>query len=219
MRKVIAERMFSSLRHTAQLTIGRTVSMDSAVAMRTQLVESWRHDNVRPTYTDLIVAAVGRALKLHPRLNSSLTGDEILLHEQAHVGLAVALPDGLVVPVIRAADELSLREVSIISSSLARRARAGELGPDDMTGSTFTVSALGASGIEWFTPVLNPPEAAILGVGTITDGLRLGPDGPEATKSLTLSLTIDHRIVDGAVGAEFLTELAALLEDPWRLLA
>jgi pyruvate dehydrogenase E2 component (dihydrolipoamide acetyltransferase) len=222
-RKVIAERMSASLRDSAQLTMGRHVVMDEAVELRGRLVASWAADDVRPTYTDLVVAAVSRALRSFPRLNSRLSGsgdDAVIeLVPEIHLGLAVATEDGLLVPVIRDADRRSLREIAVTTRALAESARARTLGLDDLSGSTFTVTALGSAGVEWFTPILNPPEVGILGIGAITDELRPGPDGPRAQRRMTLSLTVDHRVVDGAPAGEFLAHVAGLLESPYRMLS
>lgn len=222
-RKVIAERMSASLRDSAQLTMGRHVVMDEAVELRGRLVASWAADDVRPTYTDLVVAAVARALRSFPRLNSRLSGsgdDAVIeLVPEIHLGLAVATEDGLLVPVIRDADRRSLREIAVTTRALAESARARTLGLDDLSGSTFTVTALGSAGVEWFTPILNPPEVGILGIGAITDELRPGPDGPRAQRRMTLSLTVDHRVVDGAPAGEFLAHVAGLLESPYRMLS
>lgn len=218
MRKVIAERMHSSLRDMAQLTMGMDVAMDEAVRLRTQLVEEWAPEGIRPTYTDLVVRAVAKALRRHPLLNASVGEREIVLHEEVHVGLAVALDDGLVVPVIRHADRLSLRDIAAESSRLAAGARDNALLLDEMTGGTFSVTTLGAAGVDFFTPIINPPNVAILGVGRIRDALGWEGDRPVKTRVMTLSLTIDHRAVDGTPGAAFLGEVRALLEAPYRLL-
>jgi pyruvate dehydrogenase E2 component (dihydrolipoamide acetyltransferase) len=221
-RRVIAERMAASLRDSAQLSMGRHVRMDPAVELRARLVAAWAEDGIRPTYTDLVVAAVARALREHPMLNSSLQGEldqaEIVVADAVHVGLAVATDDGLLVPVIRDADLMSLRQVAARSAELAAAARARILTMDDLSGSTFTVSALGATGVEWFTPILNSPEVGILGVGAITEEMLSGDGGPVPGRRMTLSLTVDHRVVDGVPAGAFLANVAQLLENPYRLL-
>jgi pyruvate dehydrogenase E2 component (dihydrolipoamide acetyltransferase) len=218
MRKVIAERMHASLQEMAQLTMAMEVSMDEAVKLRTALLEEWATEGVRPGYTDLVIKAVARALRRHPRLNATVTGRGIELLAEIHVGVAVALDDGLVVPVIRNADELPLRDISAESSRLAAAAREGKLGLDDMAGGTFSVTALGMAGIDFFTPVINPPNVAILGVGRIRDAVRWEGDRPLRCQQMTLSLTIDHRAVDGAPGAAFLADVRDMLQSPYRLL-
>ncbi len=218
MRKVIAERMHASLREMAQLTMGMEVSMDDAVKLRTQLVAEWEPEGVRPSYTDLVICAVAKALRQHPLLNARFGEKEIELVGEVHVGMAVALDDGLVVPVIRNADGLSLKEIAAESTRLATAARAGKLGLDEMAGGTFSVTALGMAGVDFFTPIVNPPNVAILGVGRIHDAVRWEGDRPVRAQTMTLSLTIDHRAVDGAPGAAFLGTVRDLLEAPYRLL-
>ncbi len=219
MRKVIAQRMHASLAEMAQLTLGAEVTMDEAVRLRTQLVEDWEAEGVRPTYTDLIIKAVARALLLHPRVNSTITEAGIELLGDVNIGMAVSLDDGLVVPVIRDAGTLTLRDISAASSAMATAARDGTLGPDDMAGSTFSVTSLGPGVVDFFTPIINPPNVAILGVGRIRDGIRWDGDDPRKCQEMTLSLTIDHRALDGAPAAGFLGTVRDLLESPHRLLA
>ena len=219
MRKVIAERMHASLRDMAQLTMAMEVAADELVRLRAALVEEWAPEGVRPGYTDLVIKAVAKALRRHPRLNATITDRGIELLGEVHVGMAVALDDGLVVPVIRHADILPLRNLASESSRLATAAREGKLGLDEMAGGTFSVTALGMAGVDFFTPVINPPNVAILGVGRIHDAVRWDGDRPLRASQMTLSLTIDHRAVDGAPGAAFLASVRDLLEAPYRLLA
>ena len=192
--------------------------MDDAVRLRDSLIEQWLSENVRPTYTDLVVKAVARALARHPLMNSQLGETEISLLNDINVGIAVALPDGLVVPVIRNADGLSIKEISIESSRLASMAREGSLGLDDYAGGTFTVSSLGMYGVDSFTPIINSPQAGILGVNRIYAGVAWDDDRPVKTKKMNLSLTWDHRVLDGAPAAEFLAEVRELLSEPGLLL-
>ncbi len=218
MRKVIAERMHASLRDMAQLTMSMEVVMDEAVKLRSALVAEWEPEGIRPSYTDLVIKAVARALVRHPRLNATMRDAAIELHRQVNVGMAVAVDDGLLVPVIRDADRMTLKELSATSSRLAEAARSGTLGLDDMAGGTFSVTALGMAGIDFFTPVINPPNVGILGVGRIRDGVAWEGDRPVKQQQMTLSLTIDHRAVDGAPGAAFLNTVRELLESPYGLL-
>ena len=218
MRKTIAQRMFASLQNSAQLTMNMEVLMDDAVRLRDSLIEQWLSENVRPTYTDLVVKAVARALARHPMMNSQLGETEISLLNDINVGIAVALPDGLVVPVIRNAEGLSIKEISIESSRLASMAREGSLGLDDYAGGTFTVSSLGMYGVDSFTPIINSPQAGILGVNRIYAGVAWDDDRPVKTKKMNLSLTWDHRVLDGAPAAEFLAEVRELLSEPGLLL-
>lgn len=219
MRKVIAERMHASLRDMAQLTMGMEVTVDELVRLRSALVAEWAPDGIRPGYTDLVIKAVAMALRRHPRLNATVTERGIELLGDIHIGMAVALDEGLVVPVIRNAGSLTLREVASESSRLATAARNGTLGLDEMAGGTFSVTALGMGGIDFFTPVINPPNVAILGVGRIHEAVRWEADRPVRCERMTLSLTIDHRAVDGAPGAAFLASVRDILEAPYRLLA
>lgn len=218
MRKVIAERMHASLQDMAQLTMGMEVTMDEAVKLRTALVDEWIPEGIRPSYTDLVIKAVGKALGRHPLLNARVGEKEIELLTEVHVGMAVALDDGLVVPVVRHADRLPLRDIAAETTRLAGAARSGTLGLDEMAGSTFSVTALGMAGVDFFTPIINPPNVAILGVGRIHDAVRWEGDRPLRSQQMTLSLTIDHRAVDGAPAAAFLGALRDLLEAPYRLL-
>ena len=218
MRKTIAQRMFTSLQSSAQLTMDMEASMDDAVRLRESLIDEWQGEQIRPTYTDLVVKAVAKALKSHPLMNSQLGETEITLLSDIHVGIAVAVPDGLVAPVIRNADELSVKEIAVESSRLATLARNGTLGLDDYAGGTFTISALGMYGVDSFTPIINTPQAGILGVNRIFDGVAWDGDRPLKAKKMNLSLTWDHRVLDGAPAAEFLGEVCTLLANPYRLL-
>ena len=152
MRRTIAQRMHESLKETAQLSMDMAATMDDAVKLRTQLVKEWE-GIAKPTFTDLVIRAVAKALREHPQMNSQFQTDAIELMQEVHVGLAVAVPEGLLVPVIRNADQLTLQEIAIESARLANAAREGTLGLDDFAGGTFTVSALGMFGVNSFTPL------------------------------------------------------------------
>ena len=218
MRKTIASRMHHSLMESAQLTMDMAVLMDDAVKMRTGLIEEWATEGVKPTYTDLVIKACARALRTSPMMNSQFIDAEIIVQNDINVGMAVALPEGLVVPVIRHADQLSLKELARESSRLASAARDGALGLDDYAGGTFTVSALGMYGVDSFTPIINEPQSGILGVNRLYDGVEWDGDRPVKTKKMNLSLTWDHRTLDGAPAAEYLVVVRELLEAPFRLL-
>jgi pyruvate dehydrogenase E2 component (dihydrolipoamide acetyltransferase) len=218
MRKTIATRMFSSLQNSAQLSMDMEALMGDAVKLRESLIEEWQDEGIRPTYTDLVIKAVAKALKKHPMMNSQMGTTEITLMDEVNVGVAVALPEGLVVPVIRLADVLSIKEIAVESARLASSARAGTLGLDDYAGGTFTVSALGMYGVDYFTPIINEPQAGILGVNRIYDGIEWNEEVPVRTSKMNLSLTWDHRVIDGAPAAEFLAEIRELLSNPFRLL-
>ena len=218
MRKTIAERMHASLRDSAQLTMDMEVAMDDAVKLRQGLIDEWQDEGIRATYTDLVIVAAARALKRHPAMNAALDGDAINRFEHVHVGVAVALEEGLIVPVIKDAGAKALKEIAAESAELARRAREGALSLADVEGGTFTVTSLGMYGVDTFTPILNTPQAGILGVGRIYDGLRWDDDIPRKTAKMRLSLTWDHRVLDGAPAAEFLAAVRGYLEAPFRLL-
>ena len=218
MRKTIAERMFASLRDSAQLTMDMEVAMDDAVKLRQALVAEWEGDGVRVTYTDLVLVAVAKSLVRHPAMNAALVDDAIVRFDHAHVGIAVALDEGLIVPVVKDAHGKSLQEVARESAGLAARARQGALTVQDVEGGTFTVTSLGMFGVDGFTPILNPPQAGILGVGRIYDGARWDGDAPQREARMRLSLTWDHRVLDGAPAAEFLATVRSHLESPFRLL-
>jgi pyruvate dehydrogenase E2 component (dihydrolipoamide acetyltransferase) len=223
MRRVIATRMHASLQEMAQLTLGTEATMDAAVALRAQLKEQWPQAGLPvPTITDLVVRAAALALREHPRLNASVHDDAIHIQPQINVGLAVALEEGLMVPVLERADQLPLSAIAAESRRLAQAARAGRLTLPELEGGTFTVSTLGSFGIDFFTPVITPGQVAILGVGRLRDSVRwAGENGttPVRTQVLTLSITFDHRAVDGAPAAEYLRSVAARLANPLTLLA
>jgi pyruvate dehydrogenase E2 component (dihydrolipoamide acetyltransferase) len=216
MRQIIAERMLKSLQTTAQLTLTAKADVSALVRLRDVLHQRW---NATISYTDLLVKATAAALREHPLLNSTLQDRQILFHDDIHIGVAIALDEGLIVPVIRHADQKGLIELHRILHDLATRARSGALTMDEVTGGTFTLTNLGMYGIETFTPILNPPEAAILGVGRISEELTLARGQVVAREVMSLSLTIDHRIVDGAPGSSFLQTLVQFLEHPALIFA
>jgi pyruvate dehydrogenase E2 component (dihydrolipoamide acetyltransferase) len=169
---------------------------------------------------DLIVKACAGLLRTNPDLNVSFGGDKLLVHRRVHVGIAVAVEGGLVVPVIRDADRKTLTQVAREAKELAEKARAGKLGAGEVGGGTFTVSNLGMFGTDRFTAVINPPEAAILAVGAaVAEPVATEDGGVEVHRRMRLTLSIDHRALDGATGARFLAQLKAVLEQPLRILA
>ncbi len=218
MRKTIAERMHASLANSAQLTLDMEVEMDDAVKLRGQLVAEWEAEGVRPSFTDLVMLAAAKALSRHPRMNSALIDDAIVGSEAVHMGMAVALDEGLVVPVIHDAANKGLKAIAQESSVLAERARAGALTLDDVQGGTFTVTSLGMYGVDGFTPILNAPQTGILGVGRIFEGVAWEGETPVKRRRMRLSLTLDHRVIDGAPAAQFLGTVREYLEAPYRLL-
>lgn len=196
MRGTIAGRMHRSLLEMAQLTLTMDARMDAVVADR-----STRAD--KPGYTDYVIAAVAGALRDHPEVNSQITADGLALLPEIHVGLAVAIDGGLVVPVVTNADERSIEDIAAETTRLAEAARAGTLGLSDLEGGTFSVTALGMFGVDAFTPVINPPNTAILGVGRLREEVRVVEGEIEVATVVTLSLTWDHRAFDGAPAAAF----------------
>ncbi len=222
-RGTIAKRMHESLRQMAQLTLFMDADFDAVVADR----ERRKEFGTAPSYTDYIIAAAARALGEHPLVNSQITDDGVALLPAAHVGMAVALDGGLIVPVIRHTAALDLDTLSVESSRLADAARTGSLELADLEGGTFSVSTLGMFGVDGFTPVINPPNTAILGVGRLRDdvvastkakkGKKADKVKMSTVKRLTLSLTWDHRAFDGAPAAAFCKTIADLLGDPAAL--
>jgi pyruvate dehydrogenase E2 component (dihydrolipoamide acetyltransferase) len=216
MRQAIAEAMVDSLHSMAQLTLTSHADVTALAGLREVLRRRW---GARISYTDLIVKAVALALREHPILNSTLVGDEIVLHDEINLGVAVALEQGLIVPVLQKADKRSVLEIHRELHNLAGRARSDQLAVDEVTGGTFTVTNLGMYRVDAFTPIVNPPEVAILGVGAINEHLALAEGQVTPRSRMALSLTIDHRVVDGAPGAAFLHTLVEFLEEPALIFA
>ncbi|MFL6054875.1 MAG: dihydrolipoamide acetyltransferase family protein, partial [Actinoallomurus sp.] len=217
-RKVTARRLTESMQTTPHFYLTRIVDVGALLAFRKTLNEALSPAKV--SVNDLIVKACATALRADPVLNVSFTEDSLLVHKRVNVGVAVALEDGLVVPVIRDADRKSVSQIGAETRDLAGRAREQRLTPQEMSGGTFTVSNLGMFGVDSFTAVINPPEAAILAVGGTRKDVVVGEDGEfVARERLTLTLSVDHRACDGATGAKFLGELAELLENPLRIVA
>jgi pyruvate dehydrogenase E2 component (dihydrolipoamide acetyltransferase) len=219
MRKVIATRMFTSLQQTAQLSIHMradvTELLEIQKKVRDELVDE--HD-VKLTITDFIARATILALLTHKQMNSIYQDEHIHTYDSVHLGIAVALENGLMVPVISHAEKLSIKEISRKIKNLSLRAKEGKLESEEMKGSTFTITSLGAYGVEFFTPVLNPPEVGILGVGTITDTPVFVGDVVQRRTLLPLSLTFDHRVIDGAPASKFLSTIKDYLEKPYKML-
>ena len=213
-RGVTARRMVTSHLVIPPTTLHRDVDADPLLALKRNI----RDGKVNVSLNDLFLAAAARALRGCPWMRVSLFNNQVVRRESVHLGMAVAGERGLLVPVIRDAERRSIIELHDIAADLAERARSGKLRPDEMQGAVFSVSNLGMYGISTFTPVVNPPEAAILGVGTVREVLRRGPEGGvEECSRIDLSLTLDHRLIDGAQGALFLRELAELIENPVRI--
>ncbi|BBA75398.1 MULTISPECIES: dihydrolipoamide acetyltransferase family protein [Bacillus] len=219
MRKVIADRMHKSLQNSAQLTLTMKADITELVKWQQQLADSVKkRSGVKLTVTHFVSRAAVLALKQHPELNSSYQEERIITYPYVHLGMAVSLENGLVVPVIRDAEKLSFLELADHISTSARRAREGNASGDDLHGSTFSITNLGGYGIEHFTPILNPPEAGILGVGASYETPAFKGDELVKSTMLPLSLTFDHRVCDGAPAADFLKTVKALLEEPAGLI-
>lgn len=214
LRRVIAERMVTSHRTTAPVTLTTTTDATELVNLRNRWKAASESSDPLPTYTDLFVKLTALALEKHPVLNSRWDGERIVSPEGIHIGIAVDTDAGLVVPVVRDVPRLSLQELSIRSRDLIERARQRRLSASELQGGTFTVTSLGAFGIDAFTPIINYPECAILGVGRIRRYPAVIEDQIVIRDQVTLSLTFDHRITDGVPAARFLQTLSALLSNP-----
>jgi pyruvate dehydrogenase E2 component (dihydrolipoamide acetyltransferase) len=215
MRKVIAKRLSESLFTAPHFYLTMSIDMDSAMQARAKINE---FASVKISFNDIVLKAVAVALKQHPNVNSSWLEDKIRYNEHVNIGVAVAVEDGLLVPVVRFADGKSLSHISAEVKDFALRAKTKKLQPQDWEGSTFTISNLGMFGIDEFTAIINPPDACILAVGGIQQVpvVKNGAVVPGNVMKVTLSC--DHRVVDGATGSAFLQTLKALLEEPVRLL-
>jgi len=215
MRKIIAERMHQSLHDLAQANHRMEVDMSQCVAMREQL----KALGIKVSYNDMVIRCVAKALTEFPMMNSSMTDTAIIQKHYVNVGMAVATDTGLLVPVIKDADKLSLTQISEASKDLGKRTKEGGLNPDELSGGTFTVTNLGMFGVDSFTAVINAPEAGILAVGQMKKrAIVLDDDSIVVRPMMWLSLTYDHRIVDGAPAAQFLKRIKTLLENPALLL-
>ena len=221
-RRIIGERMHESLSSMAQLTLSSETRVDAAMEMLHGLNREWRAQRVVVTLPALVVRACALALREHPRLNARLevsaSGTEIVLADEVHVGLAVDDDAGLVVPVVRHADRLSLQEVARTVADLVERTKEHRITPDELSGGTFTVTALDGTVVDAFTPVINPPQAAILGVGRVREVAVIEDGAVRAGRVAVLSLTFDHRVLDGAPAARFLGRVAELLARPYLLM-
>ena len=215
MRRAIAEKMLRSHQQVPSVTLVTRADVTELAALRGKMNAGGA---LKVSYTDFIVRAAAAALREHPLINSVIEGDRIQLKPEIDIGIAVALEAGLIVPVIRGADTLGVRQIAAAARDLAERARSGSLAPEECSGGTFTITNLGMYGITEFTPLINVPESAILGVGSIEEAFRAGPAGGiEPRKVMSLCLTHDHRHIDGAPAAAFLGTIRALLEDCWSL--
>jgi pyruvate dehydrogenase E2 component (dihydrolipoamide acetyltransferase) len=214
MRKAVADNMYASLQQTAQLTTFTEVDVTEMVGFRDIIREEYKKDDIRISYNDIIILAVSRALKRYPIMNSTLVDDEILLHDSVNMGIAVALDDGLIVPVLRDADKKGLLQIAKEARILAKNARKGNLSMDEVTGGTFTISNVSMFQVDGLTPILKPPETGILGIGRVKEKPAVYKGEIAIRSMMFLSLTFDHRVVDGAPANAFLETAARYLEHP-----
>jgi pyruvate dehydrogenase E2 component (dihydrolipoamide acetyltransferase) len=212
-RKTIARRLTDAW-EAPVFQLGVSIDMTEALHLREQLVERLAEGEVKPTVNDLLTRLVGVALVRHRALNATFDGESVTRHPAAHVGMAVAAPNGLIVPIIRDADRRSVQEIARARADLVTRARAGKLTLADLDGGTFTISNLGMFGVDEFVAVLNPPQVAILAVGAVKETPVVVDGHVGVAPLMHVTLTCDHRAIDGADGAEFLRTLVALVEQP-----
>jgi pyruvate dehydrogenase E2 component (dihydrolipoamide acetyltransferase) len=224
-RRITAKRLTESMQQAPHFYVTSIVAADELVAARVRINQGLAAvaapDTTAPkiSINDLVVKAVASALRAHPAVNVSFGGDVLVKHGRVHIGVAVALPDGLIVPVLRDADTLTVTQISAKTRDLAARARAGKLKPDEFTGSTFSISNLGMFGVERFTAVINPPEAAILAVGATRQEPVVRDGQVVVGHTMAITLSVDHRALDGATAAKFMATLTGLLENPLATLA
>lgn len=219
MRKTVADNVARSAQTSPHVTLTAEVDMTEAVRIRKQVLNEFeRKYSTKLTFTDLIVKAAARAILDHPIVNSSLQGNEIHISGEVNIGLAVALDGGLIVPVLRNVDKKSLPEISSESKSLIEKARAGRLGGNEIAGGTFSLTNLGAFGIDVFNPIITPGQSAILGVCRIAEKPVVIAGEVVVRSMMNLCLSFDHRVMDGAPAAQFLSRVRELLESPYQLL-
>lgn len=218
MRQTIARRLLESKTTIPHYYLTIEVLMGEAMKLREQLNAMAGNDNEKLSVNDLIIAAAGRTLRQFPNVNGYFKGDRIELHDHINIGVAVAVEDGLLTPVLHNVDQKSLKQIASETKGLAERARANRMKPEDLGPGTFTISNLGMFGIEEFAAIINPPESAILAVGVVKKVPVVMNDSIQIAQVMKVTLSADHRIVDGALGARFLQELKKLLENPVNLL-
>lgn len=215
MRKTIARRLSESKFSAPHFYLTMEIRMDKAVAAREALNQL---SDVKISMNDIVVKAVSRALRKHPKVNSSWLGDKIRFNHHIHIGVAMAVDEGLLVPVVKFADHKSLTDISAEVKAFSAKAKDKKLQPSDWEGNTFTISNLGMFGIEEFTAIINPPDACILAVGGVKETAVVENGTLVPGKVMKVTLSCDHRVVDGVVGSQFLQTLKALLEEPVSLL-
>jgi pyruvate dehydrogenase E2 component (dihydrolipoamide acetyltransferase) len=214
MRRVIAQRMTQSKQEIPHFYLMMDVDMTAAATHRAQLNAA---GTVKFTFTDLIVRACGLALEQNPKMLAAWAGDAIVLRGEVNIGVAVALDEGLIVPVVRNAHQKPLGALSAEIKALVEKARSKRLTPDDYTGGCLTISNLGMYDIDSFVPIINPGESAILGIGRIAERVVARQGGLYVRSMMTITLSADHRVVDGSIAAKFLKDFKLLLEAPQKL--
>jgi len=215
MRRTIAKRLSESAFTAPHFYVTVEIDMDAAVSLREQLL---RAEEVKVSFNDLVVKACAKALTRFPTVNASWTGETIQTHAEVHVGVAVSIPDGLITPVVRNADQKHVIDIAAEIKDLATRARDRKLKPEEFMGSTFTISNLGMFDVTEFTAIINPPESCILAVGAVRRQPVVKNDQLAVGHRMKVTLSSDHRVVDGALAAQFLAEVRRLLENPVSLL-
>jgi pyruvate dehydrogenase E2 component (dihydrolipoamide acetyltransferase) len=216
MRKTIARRLSESKFSAPHFYLTVEINMDRATEARTQINEMIAPAKI--SFNDFVIKACAAALRQHPAVNSSWLGDRIRYNKNIHIGVAVAVEDGLLVPVIRNAGTKGLSEINAEVKVFAEKARNKKLQPEEMSGNTFTISNLGMFDIEEFTAIINPPDACILAVGSIIPKPVVINGEIKIANMMKVTLSCDHRVVDGVTGAKFLQTLKGMLEEPMRLL-
>ncbi|HJW28331.1 MAG TPA: dihydrolipoamide acetyltransferase family protein, partial [Saprospiraceae bacterium] len=215
MRKTIARRLVESKFSAPHFYLTMKINMDRAWESRKTINDQ---NSTKISFNDLVIKACAAALKQHPAVNTSWLGDKIRYNKDINIGVAVAVDEGLLVPVLFAADKMGLNEINATVTALADKARNKKLQPQEMQGNTFTVSNLGMFGIDEFTAIINPPDAAILAIGTIADELYMQDGAVKSAKIMKVTMSCDHRVVDGATGAKFLQTFKQFLENPLAML-
>ena len=215
MRKTIAKRLAESKFGAPHFYLTMEINMDEAMKNRTSINEV---SPVKISFNDIVIKAVAMSLRQHPAINASWLGDKIRFNNHIHIGMAVAVEEGLLVPVIKFADQMSLSQIAASSKDFAEKAKSKKIQPQEMQGNTFTISNLGMMGIEEFTAIINPPDACILAVGGIKQILTMKNGAVTETNVMKVTLSCDHRVVDGMKGAQFLQTLKNLIENPVRML-
>jgi len=219
MRKVIAQRMSESWHTSPMVTLNSEADASGLKSLREELKDEFKKRGASLSYNHILLKICAQALVEFPMLNTRLEGDEVILQDEVNIGLAIALEDGLIVPAVKNVDKKGLFRVAVETEELIERARGQRLTPDDISGGTFTITNLGMFDVRDFTPIINPPQCAILGVGAMTDR-PVAIDGEVVIRPImVLSLTFDHRIVDGAQGAQFLKRIKELVQNPLLLLS